>query len=260
MWKCSLVIGILLGGLWVGIQEVRAQMVQVSPYQSLPSKIPAYQVVVREAALRVQVPVQVEAGRSASIDFSPTGERIVFINLADPSRIVYRTNLPVSSGRASTVFITPIQYLGFPGATTTPVTNLQVQTVEPGTNRLRLYTFNVVHVSSATVSGIVITPQPVFVARRPVKAALSIADQTPLNVDAIEQGLEISIQQGYTPIDDPVVSQVRLLIAQVRSGLPILFVVRRSTDLPLSVIQALNQIGYREVPIDPFPAKPTSTP
>lgn len=85
---------------------------------SLPAiATPTYQTVSRDTATQSEVDVQVEQGRSTAIDFSQTNERIIYVLLADPSRVVYTANAPIEAGQASTLFLRPIDPLEFPGAT-----------------------------------------------------------------------------------------------------------------------------------------------
>jgi hypothetical protein len=112
----------------------------VFPGQPVQAQTSAYQVVDRNRATTSAVQVQVAPGRATSISFSQTDETIAYILLADASQVVYSTDAELETGRAKTIFLRVIQPLRFPGATTTPVTNLMVQTVGArGQNRL--YTF-----------------------------------------------------------------------------------------------------------------------
>jgi hypothetical protein len=70
--------------------------------------VPAYQVISREAAMQSAVEVQAEPGRSTAIDFSQAHERITYVLLADPSRLVYAANAPIASRQANTLFLRPI--------------------------------------------------------------------------------------------------------------------------------------------------------
>ena len=53
----------------------------------------AYRVINRDAAMQSAVEVQVGPGRSTAIDFSQAHERITYVLLADPSRLVYTFSL-----------------------------------------------------------------------------------------------------------------------------------------------------------------------
>ncbi|MBW4578019.1 MAG: hypothetical protein KME42_00400 [Tildeniella nuda ZEHNDER 1965/U140] len=80
--------------------------------------------------------------------------------LADPSRLVYGANASIPSRQANTLFLRPIRPLTFPGATTTNITNLSVQTLDQ-TGQQRLYNFNVRHVTQPQYVGVVISPDQV---------------------------------------------------------------------------------------------------
>ncbi|OUC15166.1 MAG: hypothetical protein B0A82_08450 [Alkalinema sp. CACIAM 70d] len=123
------------------------------PMLSAQAQTSAYQVVDRTRATTDVVQVQVAPGRATSISFSQTDEKITYILLADASRLVYSTDADLETGRAKTVFLRVIQPLHFPGATTTPVTNLVVQTVD-STGQNRLYTFDIVHSSNPRYVGV----------------------------------------------------------------------------------------------------------
>jgi len=177
----------------------------VSPGLPVQAQMSAYQVVDRTRATTSAVQVQVAPGRATSISFSQTDETIAYILLADASRVVYSTDTELETGRAKTIFLRVIQPLRFPGATTTPVTNLMVQTVDArGQNQL--YTFDIVHSSNPRYVGVQILPA---IARSQASSAVGNLNLTP---DRIQTGLSIAIMRGYTSIDDPVVAKVRQLL------------------------------------------------
>jgi len=206
---------------------------------SLPTAFPtlaipsAYQTVSRESATQQLTEVQLESGRSTAIDFSAVGEQIIFVNLADPSRTVFTSNAPIQSGQATTLFLTPIQPLNFPGATTNPITNLHVQTID-STGVQRLYSFNLRPVEMARYTGVMIQPEPV--PRPQPQAAL------PTDVDGIERGLAIAIQHRYTAPHDPIVDRIRQVLTDVRQGLSLPQSAQRH-QVPLQVLQALDELG-----------------
>ena len=177
----------------------------VSPGLPVQAQMSAYQVVDRTRATTSAVQVQVAPGRATSISFSQTDETIAYILLADASRVVYSTDTELETGRAKTIFLRVIQPLRFPGATTTPVTNLMVQTVDArGQNQL--YTFDIVHSSNPRYVGVQILPA---IARSQASSAVGNLNLTP---DRIQTGLSIAIMRGYTSIDDPIVAKVRQLL------------------------------------------------
>ena len=208
----------------------------VSPGLSVQAQTSAYQVVDRNRATTSAVQVQVAPGRATSISFSQTDETIAYILLADASRVVYSTDAELETGRAKTIFLRVIQQLRFPGATTTPVTNLMVQTVDArGQNRL--YTFDIVHSSNPRYVGVQILPA---IARSQPSSVVNNLNITP---DRIQTGLSIAIMRGYTSIDDPVVSKVRQLLEMMRTENMTISEAAQSVGIPLDVLAELGRLS-----------------
>lgn len=113
------------------------------------AQTPAYRLIERDTAANNRIRVQVTPGRATPISFTQTDEAIAYILVADPSRLVYTTDTDLKSGRATTIFLRAIQPLKFPGATTTAITNLLVQTVDQAGQK-RLYNFDIVPVRRNT--------------------------------------------------------------------------------------------------------------
>nr|RNJ69401.1 MAG: hypothetical protein EDM05_08970 [Leptolyngbya sp. IPPAS B-1204] len=180
-----------------------------SPVLPVQAQTSVYQVVDRNRATTSAVQVQVAPGRAASISFSQTDEIITYILLADASRLVYSTDAELETRRAKTVFLRVIEPLRFPGATTTPITNLMVQTVD-ATGQNRLYTFDIVHSSNPRYVGVQILPAIAH-------SQTSSVGNLNLMPDNIQTGLSIAITRGYTSIDDPVVSKIRQLLELLRT-------------------------------------------
>ncbi|MBW4582040.1 MAG: hypothetical protein KME42_20950 [Tildeniella nuda ZEHNDER 1965/U140] len=199
----------------------------------------AYQVIDRNRATTSAVQVQVAPGRATSISFSQTDETIAYILLADASRVVYSTDAELETGRAKTIFLRVIQPLRFPGATTTPVTNLMVQTADArGQNRL--YTFDIIHSSNPRYVGVQILPA---IARSQPSPVVNNLNITP---DRIETGLSIAILRGYTSIDDPVVAKVRQLLELMRTENMTISEAAHSVGVPLAVLLELGRFVQEE--------------
>jgi hypothetical protein len=208
----------------------------VSPVLPVQAQTSAYQIVDRNRATTSAVQVQVAPGRATSISFSQTDETIAYILLADASRVVYSTDAELETGRAKTIFLRVIQPLRFPGATTTPVTNLMVQTVDArGQNRL--YTFDVIHSSNPRYVGVQILPA---IARPQASTAVGNFN---LTSDNIRTGLNIAIMRGYTAIDDPVVSKVRQLLEMMRTENMTISEAAQSVGIPLDVLAELERLS-----------------
>jgi len=232
-----------------GLPIISAGIVAMTPVMLAQSvQATAYRQVPQPQALRDLIEVQLEPGRSTVIDFSQVQERIVFVNLADPSRTVFTSNAPIESGLATTLFVTPIEALAFPGLTTNAVTTLQVQTITPGGD-LRLYTFNVWQSDRAAPhTGIVITTTPER--DRPGDlAGPNLALPVELSPQLIAQGLEAAIAQGLTPEDDPIVDDVQAVLAKVDAGQSL----REAADaqgVDVEILEALAALGQEQRQFD----------
>lgn len=207
-----------------------------SPVLPVQAQTSAYQAVDRNRATTSAVEVQVAPGRATSISFSQTDETIIYILLADASRIVYSTDAELETGWAKTVFLRVIEPLRFPGATTTPVTNLMVQTVDArGQNRL--YTFDIAHSSNPRYVGVQILPA---IARSQPASVVSNLNLTP---DNIQTGLNIAIMRGYTAMDDPVVAKVRQLLELMWTENMTVSEAAYSVGIPLAVLEELERLS-----------------
>lgn len=227
-------LSIIAAGIVVTIPMMLAQSVQATAYR----QVPQFQ------ALRNLIEVQLERGRSTVIDFSPVQERIVFVNLADPSRTVFTSNAPIESGLATTLFVTPIQALAFPGLTTNAVTTLQVQTITPNGD-LRLYTFNVWQSDrAASHAGVVITATP-----EPIQPSLNPAPSVVLSPQLIAQGLTAAMAQGLTSDDDPIVDAVEAVLAKVEAGQS-LRDAARAQGVDVEILEALAALGREQHQLD----------
>lgn len=210
----------------------------------------ALRIVQRDAATNTTTNLQVWAGRASVIDFTQTGEVVTYIRLADPSKVVFNTDAELKTNQARMIFVQPIQPLRFPGATTTPITNLFIKTLDrQGVERL--YTFNIVHRSGRpTNNGISIsstTPNPPNRQQN-----LPVATAPTLSLADIERGLEVAIRRGYTSANDPVVSKVREFLALTRNGTNITRATER-TNLSISVVISLAKLGQSEIPLSTQP-------
>lgn len=216
-----------------------------SPVLPAQAQTSAYQVVDRNRATTSAVQVQVAPGRATSISFSQTDETITYILLADASKLVYSTDAELETGWAKTVFLRVIEPLRFPGATTTPVTNLMIQTVDAA-GKNRLYTFDVVHSNNPRYVGVQILPAIAG------SHASSIAGNLNLTPDNIQTGLNIAIMRGYTSIDDPVVTKVRQFLELMRTENMTVSEAAYSVGIPWNVLTELVRISQEGLPSLPM--------
>jgi hypothetical protein len=213
----------------------------ISPPAPLPPhQTPAYQLIGRDVAAQSAVEVQVAPGRTTTIDFSQTDEAINYVLIADPSRVVYKTNAELESGQAKTLFLRTIQELNFPGTTRTQITNLSVQTVD-STGQQRLYNFDIVPVATTSrYTGVSIVNA---VAGR---QTLIVNGNRTATLSDIETGLRIAIQRGYTDRNDPVVVEVQQLLTLVRNDNVTIQNAAVTVDVSLAVILELARIALDE--------------
>ncbi|MGK7875417.1 MAG: hypothetical protein AB4426_19590 [Xenococcaceae cyanobacterium] len=217
----------------------------------------SYQRVNRGIGSQMAIDVEVYPGRATAIDFSQTNEIITYIGLGDASRVVFNTDTELNSGTAKTIFLRPIQPLAFPGATTAPITNLVVKTIDPERTQ-RLYNFQILHsVGTPTHLGVQIVPG---IAISPV---INIGQGRSASLDDVETGLQVAIQKGYTTADDPVVFNVREFIAIARNQETTLASAAKLAGVELSVIIELAKIAfeiYRPSPAELLPTKQPEVP
>jgi len=255
----------ILFGVTIPVVQAQAQ-----------AQTPAYRLIERDMAANNRIQVQVTPGRATPISFTQTDEAIAYILVADPSRLVYTTDTDLKNGRATTIFLRAIQPLKFPGATTTAITNLLVQTVDK-TGQKRLYNFDIVPIRrnteyigiqianaivvplggsklravSPTGEGIVSSTAP---RRRAASESSAIAGQQTLlidknrraRVDDIETGLRIAINRGYTNTSDPVVPKVQQVLDLLRNSRVTIPEAAKSVGVPVKVISELGRIALND--------------
>jgi hypothetical protein len=183
------------------------------------------------------------------ISFTQTDEAIAYILVADPSRLVYTTDTDLKSGSATTIFLRAIQPLKFPGATTTTITNLLVQTVDQAGQK-RLYNFDIVTVRRKTgYVGIQIAnaiASGTTLRTIAGQQTLLIDKNRRARVDDIETGLRIAINRGYTNKSDPVVPKVQQVLSLLRNSRATIPEAATSVGVPVEVISELGRIALND--------------
>jgi hypothetical protein len=230
-------LGIVLGCLMIGsvgvvTQSAVAQGLPIANYDAA-----TYQTIGRETAIAGSVKLQVAPGRMTTIQFQ-SDEIITAVIIADPSRMVYTASAELGSPQAKSLFLRRIEQLDFPGATTTWVTNLMMQTVDPA-GQQRLYNFDITPVSE--------TPRFVGVTIVPAIAGqqtLQIANGRTASIRDIEEGLQTAIRKGYTTEDDPIVAGVRQVVAMARGENVTLADAALRANVPLAIVSELAAITW----------------
>ncbi|MDX2241525.1 MAG: hypothetical protein NW224_12645 [Leptolyngbyaceae cyanobacterium bins.302] len=188
--------------------------------------------------------VKVWSGRITAIDFSLLNQRITSIALADPSRLVYNTDVLLEQGTASTIYLRQIQLLRFPGATTTSVTNLIVKT-----NSRNTYVFNVVAANGKPDYSMIQLSNraPVYDPAQPLTASTNHTTLTreAIDLDCVEAGIQVAIDRKFAKADDPLFDRVRNFLQQARSGVPVAIAAEWAIVSP-SLIIKLNQLGIQQ--------------
>ena len=209
-----------------------------SPTQPISSI--GYQQVPHTMAVTVAIDVNVYRGRTTVIDFSQVGESIAYLSLGDPSQIVFNTDAPLDSGQAGTIFLRVIQPLSFPGATSTPITNLVVKTVD-NNQQQRLYNFQIVHCyGDSTDLGVQIVKD------KSDPNVIVLGKGRTAHLDDVERGLVIALSRGYTNADDPIVLQIKNFLALVRNQDLTLVEAAGAVGVDFAVITELALIAIEE--------------
>lgn len=185
--------------------------------------------------------VKVWSGRITAIDFSLLNQRITSIVLADPSRLVYSTDVSLEQGSARTIYLRQIQPLRFPGATTTSVTNLIVKT-----NAQQTYVFNVVAANGKPDYSVIQLSNraPIYDSAQPLTVSTNRAALTheAIDLDYVEAGIQVAIDRKFAKADDPLFGKVQNFLRQARQGVPLAIAARRAVVSP-SLIIKLNRLG-----------------
>jgi hypothetical protein len=230
---------LMMGSLSLVVQPVVAQTLPIANYDAA-----TYQTIGRDTALSGSVKLQVAPGRMTTIQFQ-SDEIMTAVIIADPSRMVYTASAELGSPQAKSLFLRRIEQLDFPGATTTWVTNLMVQTVDPA-GQQRLYNFDITPVSEVPrFVGVTIVPAIAG------QQTLQIANSRTANIRDIEAGLQAAIRKGYTAEADPIVAGVRQMVAIARGENVTLADAALRANVPLAIVSELAAIAFemRSLPI-----------
>jgi len=189
--------------------------------------------------------VYVSPGRVAVVDFSETDQVITYIGVGDPSRIVYNTDLPLSSGRSQSLFLLPIQKLEFEGATTAVYTNLVLKTVDTQ-GVTHLYNFQINHTNSVQTLGVKIIPTAPLPVVKVDNQYLKVGFNRHANLDDIINGLNLSLRNEYILTGDPIVLEIRKLVATVRNSDKTIGEVADQLGLNTAAIVSLAELGLED--------------
>jgi hypothetical protein len=191
-------------------------------------------------AQRYAQTIPIYAGRNAAITFR-TGERIQFLQVSDPSAIVFNTNTPVESGQATVILLRLIRPLRFPGLLTTERPNLTVTT----TRGTYFFDLQPVHQeqSRSQPSGVAIVPGN-SLSFAAFGQTTIVTPRGRATVEDVRRGLSVAIGRNYTRSDDPVVAQVQRAMTLMRQGASIPEIVTATSAPALPrVLARLGELG-----------------
>ncbi|MGG6262806.1 hypothetical protein ACQ4M3_20550 [Leptolyngbya sp. AN03gr2] len=232
----TFVIAAAITSIWTGVSILNAPAATAQTKNQFIST-GNYQLIDRQIAITSPLDVRVIAGRATTIDFTQSDEVIEHVLLADPSKTVYTPDAPIGSRQTKVIYLRPINPLNFPGSTRAYITNLQIRTID-SQKQTRNYVFNLVPSKQNTnYIGVRITNNPLL-------QPLTVSGRS-VTADDLENGLQIAIQNGYTPASDPIVRKVQNLIDLVRSGTPIR-AAAESSQVSIPIITALARMSYQE--------------
>lgn len=229
-----------------GATNFSSHWANLAPARS--GQAPSLSTVNHGQARRYTQSINIFAGRNSAIEFN-TGETIQFIQLSDPSLIVFNTNAPVESGQANVILLRMIQPLSFPGVVRSSSPNLTV-TTDTGTY---FFDLRIVYDSkpNTVANGITIVPGDTVstLSNRETVIDTSIGRGT---ADHVRRGLFVAIEKGYTPWNDPIVERVETAVVLMRQGTPLTEITNTLSDSSLpQVLEALAELGLQNP--DPTP-------
>jgi hypothetical protein len=204
-------------------------------------------------AYREPTAVSLFPGRSVVIDFR-NGEMISFIQVSDPTYVLFQTNAAIETGNAKTIVLRLSEGIRFEHLTQSDRPNLIVTTTLPD-GTLHTYSFDLnirsgQPVAGRDFNGIAIVPNPETGDGNTIQTSLGAATLNDLTV-----GLRLSIQRGYTAANDPIVGQIQELLARSRNG-ESLMELARTQRISMRLLSALGEIALAEQQ----PRRPISTP
>jgi hypothetical protein len=213
-------------------------------------------------AYREPTAVSLFPGRSVVIDFR-NGEMISFVQVSDPTYVLFQTNAAIESGQAKTIVLRLSDGIRFEHLTQSDRPNLIVTTTLPD-GTLHTYSFDLNITSgrpnpNRDFNGIAIVPNTETGDGNTIQTSLGTA-----TLDDLSEGLRLSIRRGYTSANDPIVTQIQELLVRSRNGESLLEVAR-TQQISMRVLSALGEIALaqqkpRALPSSERPRSPLSIP
>jgi hypothetical protein len=191
-------------------------------------------------AYREPTAVSLFPGRSVVIDFR-NGEMISFIQVSDPTYVLFQTNAEIESGQAKTIVLRLSDGIRFEHLTQSDRPNLIVTTTMlDGTSHTYSFDLNITSGQpkpNQDFNGIAIVPNTEIGDGNTIQTSLGAA-----TLEDISEGLRLAIRRGYTQSNDPIVAQVEDLLVRSRNG-ESLIEVARTQQISMRLLSALGEIA-----------------
>jgi hypothetical protein len=195
-------------------------------------------------------------GRSVVIDFR-NGEMISFVQVSDPTYVLYQTNAAIETGNARTIVLRLSDGIRFEHLTQSDRPNLIVTTTLPD-GTLHTYSFDLKigsgqPVANRDFNGIAIVPNTETGDGNTIQTSQGAA-----TLEDISEGLRLAIRRGYTAPDDPVVNQIQELLVRSRNG-ESLIELARTQQISMRLLSTLGEIALaKQRPRSPISNPPPS--
>jgi hypothetical protein len=221
----------------------RSPLVVSAKQQTQPARMPTLNLIGATTALQEGATVQVFPGRASIINFR-TDEFITSVTLSDPTYVLYTPNAEIESGQTTALILRLSNGIPFENLSRSSKPNISITTVN-SENQQTTYLFDLEIASGLPqanrqdYNGIAIVPddEAIVITGNIIKTPKGDA-----TMNDVERGLRISIRRGFTARADPIVNQVREVLAQARQG-GSLGTIAPQMGVPLSVLSALGELG-----------------
>lgn len=190
--------------------------------------------------------VYLKQGEADLIGFE-NDEIITFILLSDLSKNIYNSDAPIESGQARAITLRQIKKIDIPGATTTEIPNMFVQTVD-AQGKVSRYQFNIYNDSQKkdhnqiAIIPTKLEPKPKVIPPPQNNIQTSLGEATP---EDILLGLDTLLKRGELLPEDPLVFKINEYAGMTMNGFSANQAIEK-VEVPLSILQKIGSIGQQE--------------
>jgi hypothetical protein len=207
-----------------------------------PARLPTLNPIGATTALQEGATVKIFPGRASVISFR-TNEFISSVTLSDPTYVLFNPNAEIDSGQTTALILRLSDGINFESLTRSSRPNISITTINQE-GKQQTYLFDLEIASGLPIpnrdhNGIAIVPDNEVIAANGNFIQTAKGSAT---MNDIERGLRISIEQGFTTNTDPIVAQVREVLAQSRNG-GLLMAIAQQVGVPIAVLSTLGELG-----------------